>query len=74
MSVDVPRFRTCLRFFGGGIALPAMALAVQTTGTVVDPQDLPVPSVRVVVTCAGEASVVRTDDRGRFAFRVPSSD
>jgi len=38
------------------------------SGTVVDPQDLAVPGVTVVLTCGDRARSSQTDGRGRFTF------
>ena len=48
-----------------------LALASSLSGTVVDPQGLPVPGARVELACGTQRDAVETDRRGRFNLAVP---
>jgi hypothetical protein len=50
------------------LGVPLSAYAGETSGTVLDPQDLPVASARVKLTCDGRARSAGTDANGRFVF------
>ena len=50
-----------------------LALASSLSGTVVDPQGLPVAGARVELVCGTRDDTVDTDQRGRFTLTMPST-
>ena len=57
------------------LLLPLSAHAGEMSGTILDPQDLPVAGARVRMTCGGRARSASTDAHGRFMFsNVADSD
>ena len=56
-----------------GFLSQIVMLTSSLSGTVVDPQDLPVPAARVELVCGTQHGSVETDERGRFTIVVPST-
>src|SRR5947199_5486133 len=50
------------------LALAGSSVTAAVSGTVVDPQNLPVPAAAVALTCDDRTETTTTDTRGRFAF------